>query len=130
MLGDQSSGIEPAAARSSFCCDSSRPVVATTSGSFLLDAGVRDRLGRGGDGEVDHHVGRCVERSRQTDAERAGARDHAGVLAEPRMVGRIDGGDDLQFRIGGGQGDKPLTHAAGGAVDRDAKFRHDLRKPS
>ena len=38
------------------------------------------------------------------------------------MVGRIERGDERQFVIGGGQGDQPLSHAAGGSVNGNAKW--------
>ena len=41
----------------------------------------------------------------------------AGVVAQLRMAGRFERGDDFQLRIGVAQRDEPLPHAAGGAVD-------------
>ena len=43
----------------------------------------------------------------------------AGILAQGRMIGRFEGGDDLIARVLAGDGSDPLTHATGGSVDGD-----------
>ena len=95
MLGDQSSGISAAASRSLLvAARRPGPVVATTSGIFLLEAGFDDRRRPAGtEKSMTTSTGR-VERCRQRHAERADAGDQAGIFAQLADARRVDGGDE------------------------------------
>ncbi len=100
------------------------PVVATTSGIFLLP-GTCSTIAAvaGGHGEIDHHVdGR--RRAWPTAARPAGRRRPACRRLRPaadarRVRGRRRASSSGSAR---GQRDQPLAHAAGGAVNGDAKW--------
>ena len=97
MLGDQTIGIFLAAFAMYSCCSLSRPVVATTNGPLELDAMRDDRHGRVGHREVDHDVGVRFADDAQRHADLADAGDQAGVLAQQRMIGRFERGDDFEI---------------------------------
>ena len=112
MLGDHTIGIFCAAFLRYACCSLSRPVVATTNGRDELDA-MRDDGDRGvGHREVDHDIGIRFADDAERHADLADARDQAGVLAQQRMIGRFERGDDLKLRILRGERSNSLAHAS------------------
>ena len=91
--------------------------MATTTGSRELDAMGDDGHGRIGHGEVDHDVGIRFADDAERHADFADAGNQAGILAQQRMVGRFERGDDLKARILRGQRGDPLAHSPGRSVN-------------
>ena len=117
MLGDQTIGIFLAALRDV------RLLVAVEAGRGDDDRPLNsDAMGDDGDGrvghrEIDHDVGARFADDAERHADLADAGDQAGVLAQQRMIGRFERGDDLKPRILRGQRGDPLAHASGGSVN-------------
>ena len=84
-----------------------------------LDAVLGDGDGGVGHREVDHDVGVRFADDAQRHADLADAGDQSGVLAQGRMIGRLERGDDFEARVLAGDGGDALAHAAGGSVDGD-----------
>jgi hypothetical protein len=89
--------------------------------NLLLPAGFDDRPDGGGHGEIDDDLGGRVQSGGQRHAQGFDPGNGAGVFAQSRMLGRIDGGNQRKLRIGGGQGNQSLSHPSCGPVDSDAK---------
>ena len=124
MLGAQTIGIVSAAARKRCFCSSSKPGRRHDQRQAALQAQRGGRLGPGGQREIDQHVGRRVQGRRQRNAQRGHAGQRSRILAQLRMAGAFQRGDNLQFGIRTAQGNQPPAHASGGSVDGDACFGH------
>ena len=98
-----------------------KPVVATTSGSFFATAGLDDARRR-----------RRAPRNRSPRRRRpssvaasgtpSGPMPASGPASSPRRgwPGASSAATSCKFGVGGGQGDQPLSHASGGAVNGNA----------
>ena len=85
--------------------------------------------GRGRHGEVEHAVGLGEGRQRivgHGHVDRADAGDLAGILAEMRRAGPLDGAGDAHAFHGVDGADQRLAHAAGGAHDDQAHVAQRL----
>ena len=126
MLGDQTMGIFLAALRDILLLIGFEAGRGDDDRAREFDAMGDDGDGRVGHREVDHHVGIRFADDAQRHADLADAGDQAGVLAEQRMVRRLQCGDDLKARIGRRQRGDALPHPAGGTVDGEF---HGNRRP-
>ena len=116
--------VRVASAESSSRCRASKPVVPTTSAaprSTASAACAHRRVGHAR--EVEDDVLGAEDALRVADdrhAERRAARDHAGVLADPRDARRLDGARDAEPASSAAERDQQPAHATGGAADDDA----------
>ena len=101
MLGDHSSGISWAAARSLLHLRFVEAGGGHHQRNLLLPADFEERFGGRRHGEIDHHVDGRLKRGRERHADAADAGHEPGVFAQARMLRRVDGGDKRQFGIGG-----------------------------
>ena len=99
MLGDQTIGIFLAALRDVFLLIGVEAGRGDDDRPLELEAMGDDGDGRVGHGEVDHHVGIRFADDAQRHADFADAGDQARILAQQRMIGRLERGDDLKPRI-------------------------------
>ncbi len=126
MLGDQTIGIFLAALRDILLLIGVEAGGGDDERPRELEAVGDDGDGRVGHREIDHDVGIRFADDAQRHADLADAGDQAGVLAQQRMIGRLERGDDLKARILRGQRGDALAHASGGAVDGEFHVRYRL----
>jgi len=115
MFGATTSGIAAPCAASAAFCAASRPVVPTTAGGD-----VRERSRRTGEIDQDVTAGeRGIDIGGHGDGGGA-AEALAGVAAERGTAGYVERGGENDALVGQRGLDQRLSHAPGGASDRDA----------